>query len=44
MGVKTGIEVEALIEAARMAAALPGALSGGRVRDALLAASRLPSA
>jgi hydroxymethylglutaryl-CoA lyase len=44
MGVKTGISVEPLIEAARIAAALPGALSGGRVRDALLAASHIPSA
>jgi hydroxymethylglutaryl-CoA lyase len=37
MGVATGVNIEALIPAAKEATLLPGALSGGRVRDALLA-------
>jgi hydroxymethylglutaryl-CoA lyase len=35
MGVATGIDLDALLAAARDAAALPGASPGGRVRDAL---------
>jgi hydroxymethylglutaryl-CoA lyase len=35
MGVPTGIDLEALVAAAREGAALPGGLSGGRVRAAL---------
>lgn len=35
MGVTTGIDLDALVSAAREAAALPGALPGGRVREAL---------
>jgi hydroxymethylglutaryl-CoA lyase len=37
MGVATGVDLDALIPVAKDAAMLPGALSGGRVRDALLA-------
>ena len=37
MGVATGVDIEALIPVARDAAMLPGAMSGGRVREALLA-------
>ena len=37
MGIATGIDLDALIPVARDAAMLPGALSGGRVREALLA-------
>ena len=37
MGVGTGIDLDALVPAARAAAALPGALPGGRVRAALSA-------
>src|SRR6266404_236452 len=37
MGVRTGIDIALLTEVARRAAALPGALSGGRVREALAA-------
>ena len=37
MGVSTGIDLEALIPVANDAAALPGAMSGGRVRDAIRA-------
>lgn len=39
MGINTGIDVQALIAVARDGAALPGALSGGRVREAIIAAS-----
>lgn len=35
MGVPTGIDVDRLIDVARAGAALPGALFGGRVRDAV---------
>jgi hydroxymethylglutaryl-CoA lyase len=35
MGISTGIDLEALLSVAREGAALPGALAGGRVRDAL---------
>jgi hydroxymethylglutaryl-CoA lyase len=37
MGVASGIDIEALLPVAREGAAIPGGLSGGRVRDALLA-------
>ena len=37
MGIATGINLDALIPIARDVAALPGALAGGRVRDALTA-------
>ena len=36
MGVETGIDLDALVPLARDAAMLPGALAGGRVREALL--------
>ena len=36
MGVETGIDLDALVPIARDAASLPGALAGGRVREALL--------
>ena len=36
MGVRTGIDLDALVPLARDAAMLPGALAGGRVREALL--------
>lgn len=42
MGVDTGIDVDALVAAARTVAALPGAQIGGRVRDALSARACLP--
>jgi hydroxymethylglutaryl-CoA lyase len=35
MGVATGVDLEALVPIARDAASLPGALPGGRVRDAM---------
>lgn len=35
MGVDTGVDLEALLKLAQQAAALPGALSGGRVREAV---------
>lgn len=38
MGVATGLDLEALVAAARQGAALPGGLPGGRVRAALSAA------
>ena len=41
MGVSTGIDLDRIVAVARDAAALPGALPGGRVRDALAAAERL---
>lgn len=37
MGVETGVDLDALLPVARAGAALPGGLSGGRVRAALLA-------
>jgi hydroxymethylglutaryl-CoA lyase len=37
MGISTGIDIEALIAVAKEGAAIPGGLSGGRVRSALLA-------
>jgi hydroxymethylglutaryl-CoA lyase len=37
MGFATGVDLGKLIPVAREAAMLPGALSGGRVREALLA-------
>lgn len=37
MGIATGIDLDALIPIAREVASLPGALPGGRVRDALTA-------
>jgi hydroxymethylglutaryl-CoA lyase len=37
MGVTTGVKLDALVPIAREAARLPGALPGGRVRDALTA-------
>lgn len=37
MGVATGVDLDALVSTAREAAVLPGALPGGRVRDALSA-------
>ncbi|MBV8914827.1 MAG: hydroxymethylglutaryl-CoA lyase, partial [Acetobacteraceae bacterium] len=40
MGVRTGVDLDALIPAARDAASLPGALPGGRVRQALLSRPR----
>jgi hydroxymethylglutaryl-CoA lyase len=44
MGVATGIDIAKLVEAAREGAALPGALIGGRVRDAITAAARTHTA
>jgi hydroxymethylglutaryl-CoA lyase len=35
MGVSTGIDIDALLPVAKAAAAIPGGLSGRRVRDAL---------
>jgi hydroxymethylglutaryl-CoA lyase len=37
MGVATGVALDALVPIAREAASLPGALPGGRVRDAIMA-------
>jgi hydroxymethylglutaryl-CoA lyase len=37
MGVPTGIDIKALVATAKEGAAIPGGLSGGRVRNALLA-------
>ena len=37
MGVATGVDLARLVPLAREAAALPGAVAGGRVRAALLA-------
>ena len=39
MGVSTGIDMDALLPVAEEGARIPGGLSGGRVRDALLAGS-----
>ena len=44
MGVTTGIDFATLINAAREGAKLPGALTGGRVRDAIGAAVRIENA
>jgi hydroxymethylglutaryl-CoA lyase len=41
MGVRTGIDIAKLIEVARDGATLPGALVGGRVRDAVSAAAHI---
>lgn len=41
MGVQTGIDIALLTDVAHRAAELPGALSGGRVRDALKARATL---
>jgi hydroxymethylglutaryl-CoA lyase len=40
MGVDTGLDLEAMVDAALLAVALPGACAGGRVRDALCASRR----
>jgi len=40
MGIATCIDLEALVPVARDAASLPGALPGGRVRDAMTARPR----
>lgn len=40
MGIATGIDLDRLVDAAEQAARLPGALSGGRVRTALLSRRR----
>jgi hydroxymethylglutaryl-CoA lyase len=37
MGITTGVDLEALVPVAREAASLPGALPGGRVREAITA-------
>jgi hydroxymethylglutaryl-CoA lyase len=37
MGVSTGIDIDALVAVAKEGASIPGGLSGGRVRNALLA-------
>jgi hydroxymethylglutaryl-CoA lyase len=44
MGIPTGIDIASLIPAAREAASLPGALAGGRVRDAICASTKTCSA
>jgi hydroxymethylglutaryl-CoA lyase len=44
MGVATGIDLAALLEAAGMATALPGAQIGGRVREAMAASKRREAA
>jgi len=41
MGIDTGVNIEKLVGVAQRGAALPGAQSGGRVRDALAARNRL---
>jgi hydroxymethylglutaryl-CoA lyase len=40
MGVSTGVDLDRLVVVAEEAAALPGGLSGGRVRQAVLAQAR----
>lgn len=40
MGIETGIQIHLLLEVALEATKLPGAVPGGRVRDALLASTR----
>jgi hydroxymethylglutaryl-CoA lyase len=37
MGIGTGIDIDALVAVAKEGAAIPGGISGGRVRNALLA-------
>jgi hydroxymethylglutaryl-CoA lyase len=37
MGVSTGIDIDRLVTVAKEGAEIPGGLSGGRVRNALLA-------
>jgi len=44
MGIATGVDLDRLVAAGRVAAALPGALPGGRVRDALTASLRREAA
>lgn len=44
MGIRTGIDLEALLPVALAAAALPGGMPGGRVRDALAARRRARAA
>ena len=41
LGVRTGVDLEALVAVAQDAVSLPGAIPGGRVRDALAASRRL---
>jgi hydroxymethylglutaryl-CoA lyase len=41
MGIRTGISLDALVDVAAASAALPGASSGGRVREAILARRRM---
>ena len=43
MGVGTGVDIDALVQVARDAAALPGGQPGGRVRDALLSRCVAPA-
>jgi len=43
MGATTGIDLPQLVAVARLAAAIPGAIAGGRVRDAISAALCRPS-
>ena len=40
LGVRTGVDLDALLVVAHEAATLPGAIPGGRVREALEAARR----
>lgn len=44
MGIATGVDLKTLVAVARDAASLPGALPGGRVRDAITARSEACSA
>jgi hydroxymethylglutaryl-CoA lyase len=44
LGARTGVDFEALLAVAQDAASLPGAIPGGRVREALTAARRLERA
>ena len=44
MGVATGVALGPLVEVAQIAAGLPGAIAGGRVREALLAKARAGAA
>jgi hydroxymethylglutaryl-CoA lyase len=43
MGIRTGISLDALVDVAAASTALPGASSGGRVREAVLALRRSPA-
>jgi len=43
LGVHTGVDLQALLTVAQEAASLPGAIPGGRVRDAIAAARRRES-